>query len=560
MNVTKISRLGYTLRHLKVTQLSTFIVRRGLPAAKVSAVPTCVLRECMHGQPLLPVTTLRNSESDFEFLHSVETVNDSVINWNPSEQSRLWRYHLHYFDMLRDPDRSSENKQWLIEDWIQSNPQGSEPAWEPYTASLRIVNWIGFFLCAETEIPVNWLNSLYEQVLWLEKNDERHILANHYFENIKSWLFAGLYFSGSDADRWLQKSQKLLAQQLDEQFLTDGGHYERSPHYHALMIENVLDLYNLASANSMLVDDSLIRQLKQVAVNGLSLLDQILYPGDQLPLFNDSAKETEQRLADIFNYGEQLVGFKRAAVIDRARLIDFPETGLYGVRSGNHALMIDCGDIGPAYQPGHTHCDFLSYELILDGQPVVVDSGLFEYQGGVMRNYVRSTSAHNTVVVGGHEQSEVWGEFRVARRAKKCSAVASLDSGDQFRFEGLVSGFPTIRCGVKHQRTVSADIASPNLLITIDDEIHLSGSHHLESYIHLHPDIELEAESGHSYKLMRDGQYICHITMDKKLEVRTEEGWYCPSFGLRYRNPVIVAAIDSNVSRNLAYRFERRTL
>ena len=127
------------------------------------------------------------------------------MDWHPNDVSRLWRYNLHYFDYLREDGRKRNEKIFLIRDWVTKNPQGSQPGWEPFTAGLRIINWI-FFLTKYTQYQSkDILYSLYLQVLWLEENDERHILANHYFENLKTLTFAGGFFRGNDAERWLKK-------------------------------------------------------------------------------------------------------------------------------------------------------------------------------------------------------------------------------------------------------------------------------------------------------------------------------------------------------------------
>ena len=62
-------------------------------------------------------------------------------------------------------------------------------------------------------------------------------------------------------------------------------------------------------------------------------------------------------------------------------------------RSGDR-LLVDCGEIGPDYLPGHAHCDTLSFELSLSGQRVVVDSGCGIY-------------------VDGLNQPEIWGHIAV---------------------------------------------------------------------------------------------------------------------------------------------------
>ena len=81
-------------------------------------------------------------------------------------------------------------------------------------------------------------------------------------------------------------------------------------------------------------------------------------------------------------------------------------------------LVLDIGNITASYQPGHSHADTFNYELRIDGQPVIVDTGISTYNKDARRQYERSTAAHNTVVVGGQDSSRVWGGFRMGRRAK----------------------------------------------------------------------------------------------------------------------------------------------
>jgi hypothetical protein len=74
------------------------------------------------------------------------------------------------------------------------------------------------------------------------------------------------------------------------------------------------------------------------------------------------------------------------------------------------------GNITATYQPGHTHADTFNYELRIDGQSFVVDTGISTYNKTERRQLERSTPAHNTVSVDGRNSFEVWGGFRVGRR------------------------------------------------------------------------------------------------------------------------------------------------
>ena len=68
------------------------------------------------------------------------------------------------------------------------------------------------------------------------------------FGQCQGTYFGGACFNGSEANGWLHKGLDILAEQLAEQILSDGGHFERSPMYHAIILEDMLDVLNLAKA------------------------------------------------------------------------------------------------------------------------------------------------------------------------------------------------------------------------------------------------------------------------------------------------------------------------
>src|SRR5262249_26234360 len=133
------------------------------------------------------------------------------------------------------------------------------------------------------------------------------------------------------------------------------------------------------------------------------------------------------------------------------------ESGYYVCRNGEDVMILDCGSIGPDYQPGHAHCDTLSYELAINGRRVIVDSGVFDYEPSSERAYARSTRAHNTVVVDGEDQSEIWGVFRVARRAKPLRAFFEKQLNGSIRFEGTHDGYARLVGRPIHKRHMSYD-------------------------------------------------------------------------------------------------------
>ena len=52
-------------------------------------------------------------------------------------------------------------------------------------------------------------------------------------------------FKNIEAENWKNRGIRILNEQLKEQILNDGGHFERSPMYHCIILEDLLDLHNL---------------------------------------------------------------------------------------------------------------------------------------------------------------------------------------------------------------------------------------------------------------------------------------------------------------------------
>ena len=122
--------------------------------------------------------------------------------------------NLHYFDDF-NAEGAVERLEWhraLIERWVAENPPGLGTGWEPYPTSLRIVNWIKWALFGN-ELKPEWRHSLAVQVRWLGKRLEYHLFGNQLFANAKALVFAGLYFGGPEAERWLAKGAAILGRQ-----------------------------------------------------------------------------------------------------------------------------------------------------------------------------------------------------------------------------------------------------------------------------------------------------------------------------------------------------------
>ncbi len=353
----------------------------------------------------------------FDFLSVCRTLN-SATDWNNPDWAKLWLYNVHYFDDLV-ADNAGQRFEWhlaLINRWIAENPPATGNGWEPYPTSLRIVNWIKWQFTGNT-LSESAIHNLAIQTRFLTKSLEFHLLGNHLWANAKALCFAGAFFEGNEAEAWLEEGSSLIQDQLTEQILTDGGHFERSPMYHAIILEDVLDLIQLERVIGRKIwSDRLRHSMETSATNMLRWLSAMTHPDGGIALFNDATFGISPDLATLESYA--LAGNLKPAENITAGTHYFAQSGYVVCHRGPWYLIADIGKIGPDYLPGHAHADTLGFELSFNGIRLFVDSGISTYETNPLRHFQRSTAAHNTVTVAGEDSSSIWGGFRVAHRAK----------------------------------------------------------------------------------------------------------------------------------------------
>src|SRR5690606_27536097 len=172
-----------------------------------------------HWSPAISKPDARTGAFEFRFLNHTAAPD----GWDDPSLSKLWRYNLHYFDYLLTPSLSGESSNGdLIEFWIDENKPTSGTGWEPYPTSLRIVNWIKYWL-GGGRLSENALRSLAAQARWLRRRVERHLLGNHILANGKALVFAGTFFEGQEADEWRSHGLSILGREIPEQICSDGG-------------------------------------------------------------------------------------------------------------------------------------------------------------------------------------------------------------------------------------------------------------------------------------------------------------------------------------------------
>ncbi len=537
----KLALYYHTLRYLKPGQIYWRLWYR-LSRPRLDSSPRPDLRSV--GGDWVATARRRQSLEDgdkFSFLNETGRISD--LGWDGPEREKLWRYNQHYFDDLNaaDADARSDWHQALIKRWIYDNKQGQGTGWEPYPISLRIVNWVKYLLSGRS-LDDMCLQSLAIQTRFLSQRIEWHILGNHLFANAKALVFAGLCFEGPEARKWLDLGLDIIVQELPEQVLPDGGNFERSPMYHAIFLEDLLDLINLASAYPGVVGNEQVDQWRATAIKMLNWLQAMCHPDGEITFFNDAAIGVAPSPAEIHAYAyrlgissDQLDKSSGTPTVSR-----FPDSGYIRLETLNAVAFLDVAPIGPDYLPGHAHADTLSFELSLFGERVLVNGGTSQYGSGPVRLNERGTKAHNTVAINGKNSSEVWSGFRVARRAYPRDL--EVEQVDRSVFVNCAhDGYRRLPGQPVHKRSWQL---CPRKLVVQDQVV--GEFETAVAHFHFHPDIKVIAIDHRTYllRLPGSGQEIQLFFLNGAASI--EQGFFAPEFGIRLKSQCLAVRFVSD--------------
>lgn len=549
MSIERALLFARTAAHLRPAQILDRPLRglrRRIPVAMPRSVPALrpecgeVTRKWLAYRPEVAAAVM---SGEFTFLNHSERF--SKVPWRERVRSHLWTYKLHYFAWGADlagayaktgDRRFIDRFVDLAIDWIDATKDRQGDGWDPYPTAVRIQSWIRtLHLAGENGIPTGCgariLQSLSQQVRHLEFNLEYHLLGNHLQKD-----FAALALAAVCAPQWSRASaERALSRfwaSLDDHFLPDGCHAERSPMYHATALADFLEVGACARAAGFAVPSSVGERLGHAC----AALRTLSRANGSLRLLNDSAVGEAPTAAEI--------AALRDLALERRELAEAPselrDAGYVVLEAGEDQVMFDCGELGPAHQPGHAHCDVLSFEWDHRGVQVIADSGCSGYDDPSRRAYERSTAAHNTVRIGSRDQAELWDTFRVARRP----FVGRAALFDGRSLSGTVS--PYWDHAAVHARVVNHLAAG---VLEVRDEVRQSGSEATTGFLHLTPDWSVRVDGtrafatrsgrGPSLSLAMEFEGAAKVRLGVGAGADGLQGWHAERFGEAVPAPVV---------------------
>lgn len=512
-----ITKYYFTIRDLKWIQI-VYQLRYKLFRPRIKSLEYKGILVSLSIKLKPPSTAISKGTSTFTFLNLRKEFKEK-IDWGFEDYGLLWNYNLNYFDFLHQSDVGREDKIDMIRSFIASEKAN----YDPYPTSVRLINWI-LFVSENKEGEKKIVDSIYAQARHLLGFLEYHLLGNHLLENGFALLFAAYYFSD---DRFYEKSKSILTKQLKEQVLTDGAHFELSPMYHSIIFFRVLQCISLIRSNSRFGSDGELEEfLKGQASKMLGWLKNMTFENGMSARFNDSTGGIAVGAKQLFDLAAEL-----GLVIHNQPLSD---SGYRKFRGGNYEVILDAGSLKPKYIPGHAHADIGHFVLHYNKKPFIVDTGISTYEKNERRQFERSTEAHNTVVVASESQSQMWGGFRVARKAE----VIELKEG---RTETIISHNGYKRLLASHRRTFIWDSKS----IIVKD--HVSGSRENKAYIHFYKGVNVSKDD---IGITVDD---CRIEIYNARSIKVEDYEYALGFNKRTTSRRLCVSFSKQLTTKLIF-------
>jgi len=483
-----------------------------------------------------------------------------------------------------------------IDDWIDRNPPKFGVNWAcTMDVAIRVANWIlgyYFFKGSEAltdEFLIKFLKSLLTHGRHIMKNLENkgRVTTNHYLSDLVGLTYLGITFPEfKEAKHWREFGIQELIKEMEKQVYKDGMDFEASTCYHRLALELFFYPALLCKLNGIELPDSFIKKLEK-------MFDFVLYvlkPNGRMPQVGDNDNGRLHILwkrdildmtylltfATLFfddpQYKIEEFGFAPEALwvlgpvahqlwhklpvrsVEEFESKAFPDGGIYVMRHKKDHMVISCGPNGQNGNGGHAHNDKLSFELCVDGEDVIVDSGTYVYTGDPQwRNKFRSTPSHNTIAVDDDEQNRLNNIFKLCNDSNpRCLEWHCSDKIETFL--GEHRGYARLVPPLVHRRKVCLDKGCETWVIEdsffpIERGKRSMRKHRYRWYFHLAPNIQVcRDREGLVLSVPKSTLRPLRVEMQAEgAQFEFLDGWYSPGYGVKVANKTIIWSTEKPI-------------
>lgn len=524
-----------------------------------------------------------------------DVVGDSKVVWELNRHQ--WLLYLGQAYRFTGDERYADAFARYVQEWRRANPAGIGTNWaSSLEVSLRLISWCWALVLFEGSRALS--TDVFAELVAGIGDHARHVerYLSHYFSpnTHLTGEALGLFYAGvlfpylSRASRWRARGAEILVDQCERQILADGVYFEHSTCYQRYTAEIYLHFLILAARNGIGVPNTVANQIQRL----LDFLMAVRCPDGSMAQIGDAdggwllplIPRAPDDLRGVFSvaaafFGRSdyawaaggtapetlwLLGPAGAKVIEAltpaspqtapSRL--FPDGGYAVMGNGwqrdAHQLIFDVGPLTGASSGAHGHADLLGIQCAAFGEPYVVDSGTYVYTlHSKWRDFFRSTAAHSTVRVDGHEQAVPAGPFkwqtRPSARLRRWLSTEAFDFADAEH-----NAYARLPDPVIHRRRVL--FMKPRYWVIVDD-LEGRAEHRVEICFQFAP-LEVTVDGDLSARARGTGGRalliwpLATVALKAKIyegEVAPIRGWVSPNYGQRKPAPLLAYSIESRL-------------
>lgn len=479
-----------------------------------------------------------------------------------------------------------------IEGWIDANPFGMGIHWcSSLEVSLRLISWAvvhGLFQLAGHErglfsrvADAEKLGAaIYQQAYFVRNYLSRYSSANNHLigELCGLWMTCRAFDLGEQGEEWARFAGRELEAEGRAQVFSDGVDKEQAIYYHLWVLEYLFLSWLVGERSGQGFTAEFRERIRRMS----RFLQDISLENGEPPQIGDAddgfvtrfeAGWPGQPFNDVQSAVFAVLGSERPAQTGPAQKafwysmlagaletdcekarpfyvprypVVYPEGGYAILGDEQVRIVFDAGPLGYPSIAAHGHADALSFCLGIGNEWWLVDPGTYAYHSEPeWRDYFRGTSAHNTLVVNGMNQSEIGGNFLWLSKANATIEGAGWRRDGTQWVRGTHNGYAAR--GVVHQREIQYAAGQIEIADTIDGK--RANASELTMYFHFAPDVELEG-GANEWVAVRAG---CRRSLRFELDVAcnwtaikgamdTIQGWYSPMIGTKVTAPVLVGS------------------
>ena len=482
-----------------------------------------------------------------------------------------------------------------LHDWHAENPYPRGVNWTcAMVAGIRMANLAFAVRLVEPEAFLGETGMLsilrhIKFILDFLEVDQDGRRNNHYVNNVVGLGFGAVEIARSELGRdVLSFAFEELVRETATQISADGTNYEGTIPYHRFVAESIVVTAILLERNGCpMPPESRARLAKALRFIALYTKPNGLAPqyGDndngRILVLHDYARQEyrdhrhvlavgaawlgiEDLITDVAGQGPDvawLLGRPAPAAVRPPAVV----SGLYNcngyalAKTRDTFLLLRCGLLNPMSGGGHNHCDELSFEFHDRGQDIIIDPGAMIYSADSdLRNYARSTAAHNVVQLDDQEQQQFDPRDLFSMQDRATAAVDAWEVEDASLF---FRGHHTAYAGWRVVREMRCDLRAGALHVfdTVEQLGPQPEGREFCGRLHLAAGIAVE-QTGAAAFVLRAGELQWSVRFGEGVRAGRCDGQVSPGYGVFLPAEILEYRFTPAEARSAAFSVERTGL